>query len=85
VSVELNVGAVEKFDTCLMKTALCSKESEDCDKYGGAMRGQLLLGTANKRRSVRLRKSRQDGVDTISRVALTYWLTRSMVSERRVQ
>lgn len=46
------------------------------------MRGQLLLGTANKRRSVRLRKSRQDGIEIDGIVALTYWLTRSMASER---
>ena len=46
------------------------------------MRGQLLLGTANKRRSVRLRKSRQDRIEIVGAVALTYWLTRSMVSER---
>jgi hypothetical protein len=46
------------------------------------VRGQLLLGTANKRRSVRLRKSRQDGIEIGKTVALTYWLTRSMASER---
>lgn len=82
VSVELNVGAVEKLDTCLMKTSLCDKVlGWHMKTHGGAMRGQLLLGTANKRRSVRLRKSRQDGDERDGRVALTYWLTRSMANE----
>ena len=83
VSVELNVGAVKKLDTCLVKTSLCNDVLDWRTKtQGGAVRGQLLLGTANKRRSVRLRKSRQDGNKRDGRVALTYWLTRSMANER---
>jgi hypothetical protein len=70
--MELDVGTVEKLDTCLVKTSLCGKELGWCSAtYGGALRGQILLGTANKRRSVRLRKSRQDGIES-DIVALTY-------------